>query len=144
MPSVLGIAIRTSKNGPMREVDSAEVVAGGGISTDLPVSRSRGLTLLASEQWSEVRKELDAPLPWHTRRANVLVEGLKLGDLIGRRLKLGEIEFEVINETEPCGLMDQLHAGLREALKPECRGGVHGCVVRGGTLRIGDSIELIA
>jgi len=40
--------------------------------------------------------------------------------------------------------MDQQHAGLRQALVPDCRGGVYGQVLTGGTILVGDAVTLIA
>lgn len=143
MPSVVGLAVRSRKQGPMREIESDLVAVDGGLAADIPVARDRGLTLLSREQWSEVQRELGVDLPWHTRRANVLVEGLPLGDLIGQRLRLGEVELEIIDETRPCEMMDRLHQGLRATLEPQRRGGVHGRVVRGGRLRLGDPVRVV-
>lgn len=141
-PRVVAIAVRTVKNGPMREVVSAEAVEDGGLVGDLPVTEDRGITLIDRRQWQETIDELGADLPWHTRRANVLCEGLEMASLIGKTVHLGAIELEIVEETQPCQLMDQLHLGLREALKPDCRGGVHGRVVKGGTFSVGDSITV--
>ena len=140
---VMSIAIRTAKNGPMRELVEAEAEPGRGLTGDLRVSRSRGLTLLAQEQWQEVLQDLGAELPWHTRRANLLIAGLRLVDTIGKQLQIGEVLLEVLGETEPCGLMDRQHFGLRAALTPECRAGVHGSVIQGGTIRVGDAVRLV-
>jgi hypothetical protein len=37
--------------------------------------------------------------------------------------------------------MDQQHQGLKEALKPDCRAGVHGQVISGGTVHVGDAVR---
>jgi hypothetical protein len=39
--------------------------------------------------------------------------------------------------------MDQLHDGLRQALEPDCRGGVHGEVLKAGAIRVGASIAIV-
>ncbi|MCH8968650.1 MAG: hypothetical protein IIA66_05995, partial [Planctomycetes bacterium] len=44
---------------------------------------------------------------------------------------------------KPCKLMEQLCPGLRAALTPERRGGVHGRITQSGTLVIGDEIVLL-
>ena len=141
-PKVLAIAVRTVKEGPMREVESVEVAEQGGLVGDLPVTPERGVTLIDRAQWQETIDELNVDLPWHTRRANVLTEGLEMASLIGNTIHLGSIELEVIDETRPCALMDRIQPGLRQVLKPDCRAGVHGRVIKGGTLRVGDAITL--
>jgi MOSC domain-containing protein YiiM len=139
---VLAIAVRSAVRGPMREVLEAQATAGGGLDGDVKVSPDRGLTLVASNQWKAVQRELDADLPWHTRRANLLIHCDGLGNLIGCTLRIGQVRLKVTGETRPCGLMDELHAGLRAALRPDCRGGVHGRVVKGGVVRIGDVVTV--
>jgi MOSC domain-containing protein YiiM len=141
---VLGIALKTSVGGPMREVQQAEAVAGGGLVDSAAVSPDRGLTLISGPQWQEVTRELAAPaLPWHTRRANLLLDLPRLGELIGRSLRIGPIVIAIKGETKPCGLMDELHAGLMNALKPEYRAGVHGRVIQGGVIRVGDVAQVV-
>jgi len=88
---VVGIAVKTVRRGPMRPIDEAKAVVDGGITVDLRPSRKRGITLLSREQWDEATAELGVDLPWLTRRANVLVEGLRMGELIGRRVRLGTV-----------------------------------------------------
>ncbi|RIK68974.1 MAG: molybdenum cofactor biosysynthesis protein [Planctomycetota bacterium] len=140
---VLGIALRCPDKREMHEVSEARCVAQAGIEGD-PASRpDRGMTLISAQQWRQATAELGVDLPWWTRRANVLIDTGPLGPFIGRTIRLGEIELEVCDETRPCDLMDKLSPGLRAALKPEQRGGVHGRIVRGGVLRIGDEVRLI-
>ena len=138
--TIVGIAIRSAKNGPMKEIPEAVAVALGGIEGDLPSSPARGITLMSSVQWRQVVGQLGEDLPWHARRANVLVDAPELGKLIGRKILLGGVQMEVEGETEPCGLMDQICPGLREVLIPDCRGGVHGSVLEGGAFKKGDQV----
>lgn len=138
--TIVGIAIRSAKNGPMKEIPEAVAVSRRGIEGDLPSSPARGITLISSVQWRQVIRQLGEDLPWHARRSNVLVDAPELGKLIGRKILLGSVQMEVEGETEPCGLMDQICPGLREVLIPDCRGGVHGSVVLGGRFKMGDHL----
>ncbi len=141
---VLGLAVRTARGGPMRELREADGVENSGLSLDLPPISTRGLTLISAPQWGEVTRELSVALPWHTRRANVLVDIARLGPLIGATVRIGELVLEVKNETKPCSMMDEMHAGLQNVLKPDCRGGVYGRIARGGRIRVGDDVVLEA
>ncbi len=139
---IASIAIKPDHYAPMREVDAAEVgeegIAGSAWATSV-----RRVTLLFAEQWDEVQRELGATIPWHTRRANVLVSGLHPRELVKKRVRLGSVELRVHGETKPCGRMDEAHPGLKAALKPDLRGGVYGSVVRAGRIAVGDTVSVL-
>ncbi|MCB9854095.1 MAG: MOSC domain-containing protein [Phycisphaerales bacterium] len=141
--SVLAIAVRPEKDAPMRELVSVDARTGQGLAGDLPSIPDRGVTLISSQQWKSVCRELETELPWHTRRANILVDAGPLGDLIGKRIRIGDIEVDVKLEVKPCGLMDKQHQGLRERLVPDCRGGVGGRILTDGTIRKGDRVVVV-
>jgi MOSC domain-containing protein YiiM len=134
------IALKTAVGGAMQEVDDAVAEVDGGLAGGARPSPRRGITFLASGDWRTVMSALHVDLPWHTRRANVLIDAHSIGHLIGKTVQLGEVVVEIIAETRPCDLMDQFQPGLRDALKPNCRAGVHGRVVTGGRFRIGDTL----
>lgn len=137
---ILSIALRTRPKGPMREVQRATAIENGGLQGDVAVRPDRGITFLASAQWTEVTQLLGADLPWHTRRANVLVDAPSLAGWIGKTIAVGAIQVRINAESKPCNLMDRLHPGLREALLPDARGGVYGRILRGGAIHVGDEI----
>lgn len=139
---VLSLAIRSQSRGPMTEIEEAEAKEGGTLSGNAKVKENRGVSLLSREQWETVVQELDSTLPWHTRRANILVEDLELSETIGKTLIIGNAEVEIKAETTPCALMDEICHGLRKVLEPDCRGGVRGRVVRSGQIRVGDVIHV--
>jgi MOSC domain-containing protein YiiM len=140
---VLGLAIHGPRGKPMIEVDEIHVAHLAGLQGDRSGKGKRGVTLLSREHWNQVTAALRVDLPWHTRRANVLVEGMQLSASIGHRLRLGEIELYIHGETRPCEQMDRLHPGLRSLLETDCRGGVHGQVSVGGHLKVGDAVFLV-
>ena len=107
------------------------------------ISQERHITMLSQEQWDTVQRELDGEMPWETRRANVLIEGIaSFSEIIGHQVNLGEVTLRINGETHPCSQMDHAQPGLQAALKSECRGGVHGRVVHSGTIRVGDRVAL--
>lgn len=108
------------------------------------VEPDRGITLLSARQWAEVVRELGRDISWHARRANVLLDAEGLLPLVGRTIRIGGVSVLVCDETRPCGIMDQQAAGLREILKKDGRGGVHGRILNDGAIRIGDEARLVA
>jgi MOSC domain-containing protein YiiM len=141
---VLGIAVRTASGVPLREVEETAAPADGWLEGDHGGSAKRGVTLLSRETWAEVNARLGTDLPWIARRANVLVEGLDLMACVARTLRVGEVHVHVLGETRPCEEMDKAWSGLRRVLETRGFGGVYGRVVRGGTVRVGDPIEVVA
>lgn len=139
---ILGIARRNSDGEPMQEVQECNVIAGRGIDTENRIPGTREVTFLSNESWVDTCEEVGADLSWTNRRANFLVEGVDLDATIGCTLAIGDVRIRIHGETKPCGLMDRQHEGLRRALAPACRGGVHGEVITGGTIRVGDAISV--
>ncbi len=139
--TIVAIAYRPNVGDPMIEIDRADVSVGKGLDLEPSHKGKRGVTLLSRQSWNDVCRELKADIPWHTRRANVLIDGLDLERLVGHSLQIGDVRLQVHGETQPCSLMDKLHFGLREILIPEFRGGVHAEVMSGGSIGTGDRVQ---
>ena len=74
-------------------------------------------------------------------RRNVLMRGLNLNTLIGKSFKLGEVEFEGVQECTPCYWMDETVApGTEKFLMGQ--GGLRTRVLSDGNLHLG-TVELI-
>jgi MOSC domain-containing protein YiiM len=74
-------------------------------------------------------------------RRNVLMRGLNLNTLIGKSFKLGEVEFEGVQECTPCYWMDETVApGTEKFLIGQ--GGLRTRVLSDGNLQLG-KVELI-
>lgn len=141
---VAAIALKTAVSGPMREVSDAVAEVDGGLVGSVRPRPRRGITFLATGDWKDATSELAVSIPWHTRRANVLIDAERVGHLIGKTVQLGDVVVEVLAETRPCELMDKLQPGLLNALKPNHRAGVYGRVIAGGEFRIGDTLRITA
>ena len=140
---VQGIAVRDASRAPMKEQQQVEVTLQQGIVQDYRGTGLRQVTFLDAGQWQEILDELGVDLPWYTRRANVLIEGIDLPTTVGRRLQVGACRFAIGGETTPCERMDEIQPGLRRILTPALRGGVWGKVLQGGVLRIGDEVHVL-
>lgn len=134
----------------MAEVAEVGVTAGGGLEGDhkgLKFPR-RGVTVLAREAWEEALADLEdlagaVPLDWTVRRANLLVEGVRLPRARGGVVRIGPVLLEVTFSTQPCARMDEAHPGLLRALHPDWRGGITCMVREGGVLRLGDPVDVL-
>lgn len=140
--TVVALALRSRKRGPMREVPQVTATAAG-LAEDVETTTPRAITFISARQWAQVQHELGAEIPWHTRRANVLLDADSLAPLIGKTVEVGAVRVRINAETRPCELMDELHAGLRAALRADCRGGVYGSVLQPGQIRVGDTVRVL-
>lgn len=140
---LIGIAVRSRSRAPMQEVDVVEITEDGGVLND---SRGRPgkrqVTVLAVEDWDAACEVVGKELPWTYRRANLLVEGVRLKESTGAIIGLGEVRLEVTGETEPCSRMDEIEQGLQRALTPDWRGGLCCRVLRGGTISNGNPVTI--
>ena len=142
MGRLLGIARARAKRAPLLLMEEARVDMDCGIEGDVRgVKRGRQVSVLFREGWNAACAELGVEVPWLKRRANLFVEGVEI-PREGRRLRIGDLLLEVIQETQPCRLMEAAHPGLQAALVPEWRGGVCCNVLRGATIRVGDDVRL--
>ena len=137
------IAYRPRDGEDMRETDRCRVRIGRGLERENRPGGRREITLLSEESWADACAELGVELPWYTRRANLLVAGLDLAEAISHTIRIGEVEVRIHGETHPCDFMDEQQFGLREALIPDCRGGVYGQVLVEGSVRTGDRISVL-
>jgi len=141
---VKNIAHRAVDGDAMMEIASCSVLPGRGIDTENRKPGKREITLLSAESWSDVCREMGKDIPWWTRRANLLIEGLDLATTVSHHLKIGSVEILIHGETKPCRLMDAQVQGLTRVMVPQFRGGVHGQVLTGGTIRVGDAITMMS
>ena len=76
-------------------------------------------------------------------KENVTTRGIDLTSLpTEARLRLGnEVELWITGPCAPCGLMDEIRAGLQEELRG--RRGVLAWVKTGGEVRVGDTIDVV-
>lgn len=141
---VLGIARCAKTRAPMERLESAAVTVEAGVEGDRRGAlRGRQVTVLTQEGWQAACADVGDELPWTTRRANMLLEGLALAEKVGKTIRIGDVALLITGETDPCERMEEQVAGLRAALAPEWRGGVTCRVTAGGSIAVGDAVALI-
>jgi len=144
MGNVIGIARREKLRAEMETIDSVYIDEKTGLSGDIRgTALKRQVTLLSAKAWSEVCHELEADLPWTTRRANILIENIDFHQDTDYKIQIGEVLLLVTRQTDPCSRMDEQYSGLTNALMSDWRGGVCCSVVKGGNLSLGDEVKLI-
>jgi MOSC domain-containing protein YiiM len=143
---VVWIGLRPARRAPMFAVGTARLDELEGLIGDHYSSRTGGarhLTLIQSEHLSVIAAHLgrEAVLPEELRR-NIVVSGLNLAALKGRRFRLGAAVLEWTGECHPCSRMEEiLGPGGYNAVRGH--GGITARVVAGGEVRLDDALERI-
>ncbi len=145
MGRLIGIAKRKQKRAEMKILEHAEISEESGVARDFRGKPGRRqVTVITAESWAATCEHLGRQIPWTTRRANLLVEDLELPHRTGDVIEIGAVRLLVTMEVDPCSRMEEQFEGLRAALTPEWRGGVACTVLKGGSVRLGDNVSLLA
>lgn len=137
------IWLKRAHRGKMEDVGEAVAIAGKGLEGSVDRSRRRQVTIIERERWEALMRELGADIPPSSRRANLMVSGIRLENTRGRTLRIGSVRLSVGGETTPCERMDDALPGLRDAMRPHWGGGVFAQVIDDGIVRVGDVVEWV-
>jgi MOSC domain-containing protein YiiM len=123
---------------PLEAAKEVTVVTGGGIDGDR--YGDRDITLFEAEAIEDLKADTGIELAPNEIRRNVMTRGVALNELLGMRIRIGEVEAVVTELCHPCSHLQQLtQAGVLRGLVN--RGGLNADVIRGGAIRVGDTIE---
>ena len=139
---VVGIHVALASRLPMRAVEVVEAEAGRGLVGDrYHGTRHRHVTVQSADDLAEAAEALGAPVEASATRRNVTVSHGPVPTRPGARLRLGEVELEVVRVAAPCKLLDDVIGdGARIALRR--RAGSVCRVLTSGLIRVGDSVDL--
>lgn len=139
---------------PLSAAQAIEVIAGKGIlgelryygraGSDTGQPSRRQVSLIEREQIAQHAAGLGLQsIPPGAVRANIETIGVKLIDLIGREIQIGDAILFLYEPRKPCAKMDAVCQGLRERMMNN-RQGVLAQVVKSGRIRVGDDIQVVS
>lgn len=140
------IGLRPARRAPMIPVTRAVVTVAEGLVGDRyqsATTRTRQVTLIQAEHLLAIAAYMGlGKIPPEDLRRNVVVSGINLLALKGRRFQLGETVLEMTGECHPCSRMEEiLGPGGYNAVRGH--GGITARVVSGGEIGLGDPIERV-
>lgn len=142
-PTIVAIHLAKARRLPTRAVEEACAATGHGFTGDrYEDARHRHLTVQSLDDLRAAAEAWGAPIDPATTRRNVTLSHGTVPTRPGARMRLGELEVEVVRVAAPCRIMeDTVGPGAHVALRH--RGGSVVRVLRGGTLRVGDRAEVV-
>jgi MOSC domain-containing protein YiiM len=133
---VVEINVGTSE--ALGPVDAVNAIAGNGLEGDRHFradgQRPGGALTLVEAEVLE-----DANLTGAQSRRQVVVRGVRLNDLVGKRFKVGDVECLGVELCEPCEHLQSLtRPGIIEELVH--RAGLNADILTSGVISVGDSV----
>jgi MOSC domain-containing protein YiiM len=143
-PTVTAIHVSPATRLAMRSVASVRAEAGTGLVGDrYHGTRHRHVTVQSQTALDDAAADLGAPVDPAGTRRNVTISHGDVPTAPGARIRVGDVDLEVVRRAAPCTLLDDsIGPGARHALAR--RAGSVLRVLTSGTIAVGDPVDLAA
>ena len=140
MSRVHAIHVAPGRRLPTKSVATVEAEAGVGLVGDrYHGTRHRHVTVQALDDLAAAAEALGRPVDPALTRRNVTLTAGPVPTRPGDRLRIGEVELEVVRIAAPCRLLDDWFGpGAMKAL--HARGGTVFRLLTSGTISVGDEV----
>ena len=147
MSEVYKIGITINNNKPINEVSSINVLANQGIVGDRHFKQFNDpynqLTLIESENIDYYNIKHGLNIPYIDFRRNIITKGIKLNDLVGKKILVGKVELEGIDLCRPCKHLCEV-LGQENIIKEFLRrGGIRCQILTSSSIKINDKIDIL-
>ena len=141
-PVVTAIHIAPASRLPMRAVESVQIEAGLGIVGDrYHGTKHRHVTVQSQTALDAATEDLGSPVEPSGTRRNITISHGDVPTTPGERLRIGDVDLEVVRVAAPCKLLDDvIGTGARNALRR--RAGSVFRALSSGSIALGDPVRL--
>ena len=147
MSKVFKLGITEINNQEIKNVDFIEVQKNKGIIGDRHYDEFNDpycqLSLIESENIDDYNIKHSLNIPYIDFRRNIITKGIKLNNLVGKKLQIGEVKVEVIDLCRPCKHLSEILNQdniIREFLR---KGGLRCQILSSSRIFVGDQIKII-
>jgi MOSC domain-containing protein YiiM len=128
-------------------VERVRAVAGRGLEGNrhfyAEAEPGRALTLIEAEALEGMREDTGIAISAAESRRNVLVRGIDLNSLVGKRFRVGDVECIGVELCHPCKSLEKMtQKGVIKGLVN--RGGLNADILTDGHIAVGDRVEELA
>lgn len=146
---LLGIYVAARASQLPHAVERVRALAGRGLEGDRYTAEAgtfssnpgkRNVTLIEREALEIYERESGKKLSAAEARRNLLTQGVRLNDLVGREFRVGPVRMRGLRLSEPCTHLARLtHPETLNGLVH--RGGLVAAILNDGDLQVGDEIS---
>tara|TARA_S200000501_G_scaffold47384_1_gene38212 strand:+ start:30 stop:476 length:447 start_codon:yes stop_codon:yes gene_type:complete len=147
MSEVLKLGVTENSNQKIKEVKTINVLANKGIIGDRHFQEINDpynqISLIESESIDNYNIKFGLNISYIDFRRNVITKGVRLNDLVGKKLKVGAVALLGIDLCRPCKhLSENLNQNniIKEFLR---NGGLRCQILSSAKINVGDQIQLI-
>ena len=147
MSKIIKIGITEINNKTINEVNVIDLVTGKGVLGDRHFKDYNDpfnhLSIIESESIDEYNKKYNLNIPYLNFRRNIITRGIKLNDLIDKKILIGNVQLNVIDLCRPCRHLSE-KLGKDNIIKELLRkGGIRCEILNDGKISTGDQIKII-
>ena len=147
MSYVIKLGITNINNKKIKEVTSIKVLKDKGIIGDRHFNEYNDpycqLSLIESENIDFYNSKFGLNIDYIDFRRNIITKGIKLNNLIGKKLYIGKVKVEVIDLCRPCRHLSEIlnqENIIKEFLR---KGGLRCQILSSANINVGDEIKIL-
>ena len=147
MAKVIKLGLTDKNNQKIKEVKTINVIKNQGIVGDRHLREFNDpfsqLTLIESENIDYYNSKYGLDIPYIDFRRNIVTKGIKLNELVGKKISIGDVKVEGIDLCRPCRHLNEILNQkniLKEFLR---RGGLRCQILNSSKINLGDQIKIL-
>jgi MOSC domain-containing protein YiiM len=128
--------------GKQVQIDKIELITGKGIVGDRNFDKAKwpgqNITFIEIEEIEAFNNNYQQRIHLADTRRNVITQGIRLNDLVGKEFLIGDVRFKGVELCEPCATLGKLLSNETLAKKEVVKAFVHKSGLRADVLSDGD------
>ena len=147
MSRVIKIGLTKDHNKEIIETSEIDLIAGKGIVNDRHFKDYNDpfnqLSIIECENIDEYNLKNNLNIPYLNFRRNIVTSGIKLNDLVGKKILIGSVKLEVLDLCRPCRHLSE-KLGRNDIIKEFLRkGGIRCQIMNDGKISLNNKIKII-